>query len=87
MLTGLLEDLVVINLFWSLFNLLPMFPLDGGSAMLHFLRLWGNEKLAVQVTRGVSVLCALAAGALAYMAGLTLMLIFVAFILVQNLRP
>ena len=87
MIAGLLEDLVVINLFWSLFNLLPMFPLDGGSALLHLLRLMGNERLAFQLTRGVSVVCALAAGALAYMAGLTILLIIVAFVLFQNLRP
>ncbi len=30
--------LVVINLFWSVFNLLPMYPLDGGQALFAVLR-------------------------------------------------
>lgn len=44
-----------INLFWSLFNLLPMYPLDGGSVMWHALRGKLNSGRAWDITRKVSI--------------------------------
>ncbi len=36
-LSATLESVVRVNLFWSVFNLLPMYPLDGGQVLWHVL--------------------------------------------------
>lgn len=38
--------LVWLNLFWGIFNLLPIFPMDGGSALGHFLSMWMSPRTA-----------------------------------------
>jgi Zn-dependent protease len=60
---GLLDIVATINIFWSLFNLLPMLPLDGGNMLLHALQMAIAPNTADTVARGVSVVVALAAGA------------------------
>ncbi len=47
----LLAQLVRVNLFWSLFNLLPMSPLDGGQALSHLLHLRLSPARAQGITR------------------------------------
>ena len=49
-----LFKLVFINVFWSLFNLLPIFPLDGGQALLSLLAIF-VPKLALPVTSGIGL--------------------------------
>jgi stage IV sporulation protein FB len=52
-----------INLIWSLFNLLPMFPLDGGQSLLYGSRLAvGPGSLSLSITRWVSLLTAALVG-------------------------
>ena len=66
-LTGVLALAVVlslrINLFWSLFNLLPMYPLDGGQALRHGLALRLDGHRARAITRRVSQVLAAALAA------------------------
>ncbi len=47
----LLAQVIRVNLFWSLFNLLPMFPLDGGQALRHMLHLRVSSARAELLTR------------------------------------
>ena len=47
------SDLLFINLIWTLFNLLPILPLDGGQVLRNLL---GPER--VGVTRWIGVVCA-----------------------------
>jgi stage IV sporulation protein FB len=63
---AIIERLVFVNVFWSLFNLLPMFPLDGGNALLSFLRIVAPG-IAYPVVIGLGLLLGvlLAAGAIA----------------------
>ncbi len=51
---------VRINLFWSLFNLLPMFPLDGGQALRHLLHLRLPAPRAEAWTRRVGLVLGVA---------------------------
>ena len=59
---GVLDMVAWINIFWSLFNLLPMLPLDGGNMLLHALQMALAPNTADTVARGVSVVVAIAAG-------------------------
>ncbi len=59
----LLHYLVVINLFWALFNLLPVYPLDGGQVLQKLLVHWQGERGLLLVFR-VSMMVALVAAAL-----------------------
>lgn len=45
---------IVINLVWTIFNLIPIFPLDGGQALFHLLDHFGVRK-ALKITLIVSV--------------------------------
>jgi Zn-dependent protease len=56
------RTLATINIFWSLFNLLPMLPLDGGNMLLHALQMATAPSTADTVARGISVVVAIAAG-------------------------
>lgn len=47
---SVLSDLAWINLFWSLFNLLPMRPLDGGNLLQHLLAAVGVAPARVERT-------------------------------------
>ena len=48
---------VWINVVWSVFNLVPMFPMDGGQALLHGTRLaMGRNRKAIAVTKWVSLI-------------------------------
>jgi stage IV sporulation protein FB len=49
-------DLLWVNVGWSLFNLLPMYPLDGGNALRSGLSLGLRERQAWRITSGVGVL-------------------------------
>lgn len=51
----LLHTFFFISIFWGLINLVPIYPLDGGQVLFHFL---GPER--AKVTYAVGVLCAAA---------------------------
>jgi Zn-dependent protease len=57
-----LDTVATINIFWSLFNLLPMIPLDGGHMLLHGLQTALAPATALTIARGVSIVVAVAAG-------------------------
>ncbi len=63
---AIIEDLLEVNLFWGLLNLLPIWPLDGGQISLNFLS-WLNPVRGAYYAHGISFLCAalLAVNALA----------------------
>ena len=76
-----LRDLSFINLTWTLFNLLPILPLDGGLLMRTVLG-FGRTALAV----GISVVCAIACAVWAYLTGWTYGAFFFGFLAFQNFQ-
>lgn len=55
------QQLIYVNFFWGALNLLPMLPLDGGSAMTHLLNAWTKghgERPALVVSIGVAAMAA-----------------------------
>ena len=59
----LLHYLVMINLFWALFNLLPVYPLDGGQVLLKLL-VHGLGNPGLLLVFRISMMVALVAAAL-----------------------
>lgn len=57
---------VFINIFWSLINLLPMHPLDGGQLFRLLLRRLAKPRTAELITHGVGAAVALVATVLAW---------------------
>lgn len=86
----IIEYVFAVNLFWSLFNLLPLYPMDGGQALASFLKLFAPG-IAYPVTFGLGLVGGAAMGVLALWASLqgyagTILLLFFAGLLVsQNL--
>lgn len=76
LLAGVVGDLWRINVGWSLFNLLPLYPLDGGTALRSGLALAWGERTALRTTAGVGVLL----GAAVALFGVQFGMIFVAML-------
>lgn len=70
--------LIWVNLFWSLFNLLPMIPLDGGSAMQNALRLRLKARRAAEAAKWVSLVTAGIVGIAALSMGMRIIFLFAA---------
>jgi stage IV sporulation protein FB len=84
----LLHDVARINIFWSLFNLLPMLPMDGGSMLLHALQMVMAPSTADLVARWVSVPVAIAVGIAGwFVAGSLLIPLFAAWSIARNVGP
>lgn len=62
----LLLYLMWMNLFWTLFNLLPIYPLDGGQALFNALAFWKYNDDAMLLTAKVSMATAVVTGIWAY---------------------
>lgn len=58
----LLRDLIYVNIVWSVFNLLPMLPLDGGRLMQDLLLLHLPRRRAGELAQATSFLLAVGLG-------------------------
>jgi len=61
MLAAFLPLLWMANLYWGFFNLLPVAPLDGGSVVRNFLRLFLEDRTSFVISVWIGMLTALAA--------------------------
>jgi stage IV sporulation protein FB len=52
--------LLNINILWGFFNLLPVAPLDGGSAFRNLLRMFLDDRRAVGIAAGVGMIAGVA---------------------------
>jgi Zn-dependent protease len=55
------DDLRFVNLWWGVFNLLPILPLDGGN-VAYSIEQWATKKHSGVITRVISLLVAVSAG-------------------------
>jgi Zn-dependent protease len=83
------RQVMYVNIFWSLFNLLPLSPLDGGKALSAVL-LMAVPRVAWQITWGVGLVGGAALAIYALAVGQSLFLLFIGGSIVmhnlQNLR-
>ncbi len=62
----LVDNLLRLTVFWSLFNLLPMWPLDGGHVLWHGLRQRVAGGRAWSITRTIGISTAIGVAAIAW---------------------
>lgn len=84
-LTRVIEILGFLNLFWFVFNLLPMYPLDGGSLLRYGLSYLMPSSSALVWAARVSVLVALGVGVLAWSSGQFIILLIVGLSLMRSI--
>ena len=82
----ILVDLLYINVFWSLFNLTPMMPLDGGAVMLHGLLIFMKPNTVYKVVKVVSISVALIVIGTGILLKMPFVSVIGAFVIVQNIR-
>jgi Zn-dependent protease len=63
---GVIADLLWVNLFWSFFNLLPLYPLDGGLILFHALSLRMPPRVAQMWAARVGVVLAVGLAGVAW---------------------
>lgn len=83
---GMLQAGVFINFFWSLFNLLPIFPMDGGQALRHALLLRLPPARVERIVRNVTVPTAIIVGIAGYAAGFVFIPLICFFAVMQVIR-
>lgn len=71
----LLAKVVTFNIGWSLFNLVPMYPLDGGHVLYHLLAHVQGQRAALRVTAWVGLAAAVLVGLAGYAVGMFFVMI------------
>ena len=66
---SLVADMLYVNIFWSLVNLLPLYPLDGGMGLQSALAMRIGERRAVRITATVGVLLGIGLIVVGYQSG------------------
>ncbi len=79
LLSRLFQSAIWINIVWSIFNLLPILPMDGGHILEH---LMGGRK--AQIRGWVGVATAALCGVVALQSGWVFMAVFLGFLAYQN---
>ncbi len=83
---GLLNAGIFVNFFWSLFNLLPIFPMDGGQVLRHALLIRLPPVRVAKIVRNVTVPTAILVGLGGYLAGFVFIPLICFFAVMQVLR-
>ncbi len=76
--------LVWINLYWSIFNLLPIYPMDGGQALQSLLKLFKRAFEAERISAIVSIVTALAVALWLYQFGFIFAVFLLAMMAYEN---
>jgi Zn-dependent protease len=50
-----LTMLLIINIYWGVFNLLPVAPMDGGNALRNLLRMFLDDRRAVRIAAATGI--------------------------------
>ena len=82
----ILDNLVLFNLFWSAFNLVPMSPLDGGQLLHYGLKTRMGPDQAWHTTRVFSLLLSGMIIAVGILLRMDMIALIAAFIFYQNYR-
>ena len=78
-----LHLLILLNLFWTFFNLLPLHPMDGGQALRSLLVAWKGQR-GLKASLVLSILTAALVGFVSWRVGQTFLIILAALMLLRN---
>lgn len=78
--------LMVLNGFWLIFNILPIFPMDGGQALFHGLTFHFSERTAMKTVAIISMAGCLLGGYFALALKQVFVLIFMFMFFMQNMQ-
>lgn len=84
MLSALLPLLWIANLWWGLFNLLPVPPLDGGHVLRNFLRIFLSERAAFMISVWVAMVTGTGAAIWGFIGGMIFLGILMLFFVRSN---
>jgi Zn-dependent protease len=83
----IMRQFFFLNLVWLIFNLLPVYPLDGGQVVYHALGFFGmRDALAIRTTAWLSLVICVPLALWALVNHFFMMLVFIGFFFAQNLR-
>ena len=80
----LLQMLGILNLIWAVFNMLPVWPMDGGKVLRSAVAMKKGDYQAVKISLIVSMAVAGIVGAIGFVIGQWFIAVLLAWILVQN---
>lgn len=83
---GVLDAAIAFNVGWSLFNLLPMFPLDGGQVLFHVMARRGPTARAWRTTGRVGGALAIVVAAVGVLRGDAFLVLVAVFSAIQCWR-
>jgi stage IV sporulation protein FB len=86
MLAALFPRMVQANVGWGIFNVLPIYPMDGGKTARHLLRIFLSERLAFVLSVWSSIALGLGIAIGALISGWFFVAIIVAMMVGQNWR-
>ncbi len=79
MLAALMPRLAAANLFWAIFNLIPVPPLDGGHATREFFRIFLSEKNAFVISIWIAIVVGSGVAVLSLVRGQFILAIYIAW--------
>lgn len=85
---GAMEDMlgliILLNLIWAGFNLIPIYPLDGGHVLFHGLALRLSPQKSMKITSWISMILCIVVGGLSYQRGFNFVALYCFFFFMQN---
>ena len=78
--------MLLLNVIWFIFNMLPIYPLDGGQAMFHTLSHWISNDQALLWTARVSIAAAVITALVAWRLGFTFAAVFCVIFIFNNFQ-
>lgn len=81
-----LGNVLILNIIWGIFNILPVYPMDGGQALFHGLSIGMTENQAMRIVAPLSMIVCVAAGFFAIKWGYFFAAIFLAQFFFLNMR-
>ncbi len=84
MLTVFIPMLAQANLWWGIFNLLPISPLDGGQAVRNFFRMFLNERTAFVIAVWIAMIAGVAVAVLGLKQGMIFLTLLIGWYVYMN---
>lgn len=86
MLVNLVPMLTRMNIWWGVFNLIPVSPLDGGQALRNFLRMFLSERTAFVIAVWIGIVVGTVVTIIGFKSGLFFVALLIAWYVYSNFQ-